>query len=302
VNTNIKIALDWVPNMLHAGLLYANVMGWFQEANISVQIMSPEIDDYCLPNDQKLLFKHADIAILPPECVFENNETNKEKLVPFANILQDNTSAIITLKSSGINRPADLGAMRYGAIEIPYEVNIVRSLLKADGCDSPPFVICPERLSVWNQLLDGKIDAVWAYSTIEGIEAELKGVPINVFKFEDFNIPYPAVPLIATTKTWRNDNPHTIARIYTILNRGYQACYENPEEVAQVLANAGLHHYTNDYTFNLNCLNAMKPHLLDINNQWGLLNYRKLESFRSWLIYQNLIGYESEPIPVTDLF
>jgi NitT/TauT family transport system substrate-binding protein len=288
--------------MLHAGLLYANLMGWFQESNISLQIISPEIDEYSLSNDQKLLFKHADIAILPPECIFENNETNKEKLVPFANILQENTSGIITLKSSGIERPADLGGKRYGAIEIPYEVNMVRSLLKADGCDCPPFVVCPNRLSVWTDLLAGKIDAAWAYSTIEGIEAELKGVPINVFRFEDYNIPYPAVPLIATTKTWRADNPHTLARINTILNRGYQACNENPEAVAQILANAGLHHYTNDYTFNLNCLNAIRPHLLDTNGQWGTLNYQKMESFRSWLIYQNLVGYESEPIAITDLF
>jgi len=142
--------------MLHAGLLYANVMGWFQESNISLQIISPEIDQYSSPNDQKLLFKHVDIAILPPECIFENNETNKEKIVPFANILQENTSAIITLKSSGINCPADLGGMRYGAVEIPYEVNLVRSLLQADGCESPLSQPCVERLAVGCPVLLGQ--------------------------------------------------------------------------------------------------------------------------------------------------
>lgn len=302
MNTSIRLALDWIPNMLHAGLLYAHVKGWFQEAYIALEFLSPEADDYGITNEMKLLSGDAHIAIVPAELIFESNELRKEKIVPFANILQKNTSGIFTLKSSGINRPAELAGMRYGAIEIPYEVNLIRSIIKADGTDSSPFVVCPNRLSVWNELLAGKIDAAWAFSVIEGVEAEHKGVDVNIFKFEDFGIPYPAVPFFAVTQRWKKNNIQVLGAFNHIMMRGYQACYENPELVAKVLTNANLHSYTNDYEFNLKCLLAMKPLLLDENNQWGAVDFKKLDHFRSWLIYQNLIGYESEAITINDLF
>ena len=136
MNTPIRLALDWIPNMMHAGLLYAYVKGWFQEAYIALEFLSPEADDYGITNEMKLLSGDAQIAIVPAELIFESNELRKEKIVPFANILQKNTSGIFTLKSSGINRPAELAGMRYGAIEIPYEVNLIRSIIKADGTGS----------------------------------------------------------------------------------------------------------------------------------------------------------------------
>jgi ABC-type nitrate/sulfonate/bicarbonate transport system substrate-binding protein len=302
MRTAVKIALDWIPNMLHAGLLYAYVMGWFQEEGLCPELISPEVDSYSMSNEHKLLNGLADIAIMPSEVIFENNELRKQKLVPFANILQKNTSAILTLQSSGISRPSELGGMRYGAIEIPYEVNIIRALINADGSEQPPFVICPNRLLVWEDFLRGKVDAVWAFSVIEGVESELKGIKLNTFRFEDYGIPYPAVPFFVVTKEWKDQNPNIIANVYGILSKAYQTCFSDPEKVARVLADAGLHHYANDYDFNLSCLQAMKPFLLDQNNNWGIIDHIKLDKFRSWLINQNLISYENEALVPIDLF
>lgn len=44
--------------------------------------------------------------------------------------------------------------------------------------------------------LQGEADATWVFMGWEGIEAELKGVKLNVFGLEDYNVTYGHSPLL----------------------------------------------------------------------------------------------------------
>ena len=41
-----------------------------------------------------------------------------------------------------------------------------------------------------NTLLEGKADATWVFMNWEGILAKMKGVELNAFYLQDFDIPY----------------------------------------------------------------------------------------------------------------
>ena len=44
--------------------------------------------------------------------------------------------------------------------------------------------------------VQGEADATWVFLGWEGIEADIKGVKLNKFKLEDFNVPYGHSPLL----------------------------------------------------------------------------------------------------------
>jgi hypothetical protein len=42
----------------------------------------------------------------------------------------------------------------------------------------------------------GEADATWVFMGWEGVEAQVKGVDLNIFKLEDFKVPYGHSPLL----------------------------------------------------------------------------------------------------------
>jgi NitT/TauT family transport system substrate-binding protein len=56
-----------------------------------------------------------------------------ERLVAVAALLQTQTSAIVTLKSSNIDSPKKLDGKRYASYEGRFEMPIVQQLIRDDG-------------------------------------------------------------------------------------------------------------------------------------------------------------------------
>jgi len=287
---NIKVGLDWIPNMTHSGIIYADILGMFSESEISISLVSPEEDNYLLGNETKLATGNVDLAILPIESVIDWNDNKRDKLIPIATLMQANNAAIFTLKSNRIKSPADLAGMRYGSLDLPYEVNMLRSMMAADGCESPPFVCCPERLSLWDQFLEGKLDAIWAFSAIEGIEAQLKGIEIQTFWFEDYGIPYPGTSFLVATKSWLLNNQNVADSFLEVLSKAYKLCVAEPEKVAKTIVESNKHSYTNNYEFNLNCLKALIPYFLNQEGEWGKICEARFNAYLKWLNKQGLIN------------
>lgn len=54
----------------------------------------------------------------------------------------------------------------------------------------------------------GKADATWIFLGHEGVQAEMEGVRLNVFKLSDYNIPYGFTPiLVGDPETMRSARP-----------------------------------------------------------------------------------------------
>ena len=66
----------------------------------------------------------------------------------------------------------------------------MQEMIKAAGGTGVYPESVPPMLGIWNTLLAGKADATWVFMGWEGIEAEMKGVELNVFTLADAGIPY----------------------------------------------------------------------------------------------------------------
>jgi ABC-type nitrate/sulfonate/bicarbonate transport system substrate-binding protein len=142
----------------------------------------------------------ADFGINSPEgCVGWNTPapgSARPKLQAVAALLQAQTSAIVTLQSSGIDRPSKLDGKVYASYAARYEGRIVQRLIQADGGAGEYQEVPHPFLQVWDLLKDGKADATWVFMGWEGVEAKLKGVALNSFYLQDYKIPYGYAPVL----------------------------------------------------------------------------------------------------------
>ena len=144
----VTVALDWTPNTNHTGLYVAKAKGWFAEAGLAVHLKSPmdfgegsyvgELNtdaekDFPTPCG-KVAAGVAEFAMNSPEgCVGWNTPppgSSRPKLKAVAAMLQAQTSAIVTLASSGLDRPAKLDGKVYASYAARYEGRIVQKLLQ----------------------------------------------------------------------------------------------------------------------------------------------------------------------------
>ena len=75
------------------------------------------------------------------------------------------------------NRPTNSAS--YGA---RFEGRIVQRLIQNDGGAGDFEEVVVPHLSIWQRLLEGNFDATWVFMGWEGVEAEIKGVQLNVFR------------------------------------------------------------------------------------------------------------------------
>ena len=70
-----------------------------------------------------------------------------------AAILQDDTSAIATLKSSGLDRPAKLDGRTYASYGARYEGRIVQRMIRNDGGSGDYKEVALPMLGIWETIL-----------------------------------------------------------------------------------------------------------------------------------------------------
>ena len=285
--TTIKIALDWTPNINHIGIFVAKEMGFYHEEKIDVQILNPADDNYSLTPGKKLEMGITDFAIAPFETVISlNNKINTVNAIAVFAILKEDISSIATLSSSVLKRPKDLDGKIYASYKARYEDQIVKELIKNDGGSGDIKLIYPDKLGIWNTLLQQKADATWIFNNWEGIEAASKNIPLNKFQLTDFNIPYCYSPVIITEKnnliTRRKEYEHFIKAT----KKGYQFAIQNKLQAVNILKE-----YVTEYDKNnidlMKSLNVTAPYF-GTEADCGKMLSDRVENFLQWLVKNNL--------------
>lgn len=281
--TPISIALDWTPNTNHIGIFVAKAKGFYEMAGIEVIILDPATDQYKITPGKKLEIGLADFAIAPFETVISlNNKQNEVDAVAVYAILQEDISSIVTLESSGVNRPALLDGKLYASYRARYEDHIVRAMVRNDGGEGAIDIIYPDKLGIWNTLLLQKADATWIFNNWEGIEAASRNIALNAFTMKDFDIPYSYSPVIIARK---EDivNKNTVFKAFIeATQKGYAFASQEPTQAAGIL----FPHLSPTDQTNINLkasLNYTLPYFSH-QNEFGIMEHNRIHYFLRWLV------------------
>lgn len=283
----INVALDWTPNINHIGFYVARHLGFYEQSGINIQLINPLDDDYATTPGKKLELNIADFAIAPFETVISlNNKKNKVNAVAVFAILQEDLSSIVTLKSSGITLPKQLDNKTYASYKARYEDHIVKQMMMNNGGKGALNIVYPDKLGIWNTLLEGKADATWIFDNWEGVEAETRNVELNRFRMSDFGIPYGYSPVILTTK--ENIAKHEAAYINFInaTKQGYLFAKENKIKAVSILQNYATVHDLNNIDIHKS-LERTAPYFGDIHT-CGKMRTERVKEFLKWLVEYKL--------------
>lgn len=296
--TTLKIALDWTPNINHIGIFVAKELNFYKEQGIELEIINPLEDNYAMTPGKKLELGVTDFAIAPFETVISlNNKENTVDAIAVFAILQKDISSIASLKSSNLYRPNLLDGKIYASYKARYEDQIVKKMVKNDGGIGDIEIIYPDKLGIWNTLLEKKADATWIFDNWEGIEAETKNIELNKFSLIEFDIPYCYSPVIITKKSNLIANKNEYSNFIKATQKGYLYAAENKSKAVNILKQ-----YLTDYDKeNIDIDKSIKVTAPNFGNDrlCGFMKPERINLFLKWLIENQL---ESKKIIEQTLF
>ncbi len=229
--TKVTLALDWTPNTNHTGFYVAQQKGWYREQGIDLQILP--YSDAASP-DTLVGSGQADFAISFVEQVVLDR-VNGLPVKSVAALVQHNTSELVTLKSSGLNRPATLGGKRYAGFGTPYEEPVISTVIRHDGGSQGNIQNITSNTGGLQALEAKQADFVWIYQGWEAIQAKHDGVALNEFLIRDYGVPDYYSPVLITSEALLGAKADLGRRFLAATARGYDLAIHDPATAADLL-------------------------------------------------------------------
>ncbi len=286
----IKIALDWTPNVIHAGLYLAELRGHFTEAGLEVELIPADVDHNTKRPIDRLLEKEVHLALCPSEHLINSHLMNPSApLTAVATVMQEETSAFVTLQSSGIDRPAKLDGKVYAGYNTLLEENLLSNLIRNDGGEGVFEMKTPAKLEVFDAFLQEEVDTCWVFMPWEGVIAETEGFRLFAFHLKDYGIPYGYSPIFVTrtdVSDLENENLRTLLKVVAL---SYQEAVHHPVEVAKLLVKCVAHDNFSNLDFITKAMQVISKSFLDNRGQWGMMKPERWDTYIQWLSDHQLL-------------
>jgi NitT/TauT family transport system substrate-binding protein/putative hydroxymethylpyrimidine transport system substrate-binding protein len=219
------LVLDFTPNPVHTGIYAAQAQGYYRRAGIDLTIRAPgESTDA----PKLLAAGRTDFAILD----ITDLGIAREKGLPLVGlmpIVQRPLAAILARGDGPVRRPRDLDGNTVGVTGLPSDEAVVDSEVSADGGDPAEVKRVTIGFNAVASLAAGKVDAATGFWNDEAVALRRQGVPLRVFKVDEFGAPpYPELILTTTEAEIEND-PHLVTAMVNATKRGYGFAEREPE-------------------------------------------------------------------------
>jgi ABC-type nitrate/sulfonate/bicarbonate transport system substrate-binding protein len=289
----VRFSLDWTPNTNHTGIYVAAQKGWYKDAHLDVEILP--YSDANTP-DTLVSTGQADFGISFAESVV-TDRVNGLPVKSVAAVLQTNTSALATLKSSGLDTLAKLVGKRYAGFGSPFEVPVIETMLKSAGVADTNFRNITANLSGYSAIVAKQADFVWIYMGWEGVQAQLDGVELNTFLLKEHGVPDYYTPVIIASESFLQNHPDVARRFLAATAKGYEYGVTNPDDAADLLIKGAPSGTFSSPDLPRKSQEYLAPFYQADQPQWGLQTLQKWTDFPRYLATTGkLVGADGKPI------
>jgi NitT/TauT family transport system substrate-binding protein/putative hydroxymethylpyrimidine transport system substrate-binding protein len=220
------LVLDFTPNAVHSGIYAAKQEGFYRDAGIDLTIREPgESSDA-----PKLLEAgRTDFAILDIHDLGIAREHGLD-LVGVMPIVQRPLASVIARADGPVHRPRDLDGHTVGVTGLPSDEAVVDSEVSADGGDPAGVDRVTIGFNAVSSLAAAKVDAATGFWNAEGVALREEGVPISIFKVDEYGAPpYPELILTTSRKTLSED-PELVDAVVGATEDGYGMVAAHPNQ------------------------------------------------------------------------
>ncbi len=279
-NGKVRFALDWTPNTNHTGLYVAMEKGWYGEQGIDLEMLP-----YSVSNTPSTLVAtgQADFGISFEEEVVQAR-ADKLPVKSVAAVLQTNTSALVTLKESGLDRPSKLEGKRYAGFGSPYEGPVITTVLKTDGAPTGAFSNITTNLFGYQALAAKQVDFLWIFLGWDGVQARLDNVELNTFLLKDYGVPDYYTPVIIANERFLAEHGDVARRFMSATAKGYEYGVTDPADAADLLFKAAPQGTFADATLPRESQTYLAPFYKGSQTKWGV------QTLEYWTNYPKFIA------------
>jgi ABC-type nitrate/sulfonate/bicarbonate transport system substrate-binding protein len=281
------LVLDFTPNAVHSGIYAAKDEGFYEDAGVDLEVQPPgeSTDAPKLLGAGKVEFAILDIHDLG---------IAREKGIPLVGVMpivQRPLAAVIARGDGPVHSPRDLEGQRVGVSGLPSDEAVVDSEVEADGGDPAKVDEVTIGFTAVPSLAAGKVAAATGFWNAEAVALRRQGVPIRVFKVNDFGAPpYPEL-VLATSERLLKSDPELVNAVVSATRRGYAFAEKQPKAALDDLLadNKELERADQEAQMQV-LLPVMEPRPFDMN---------VLEEWAAWDLQHGLL---EKPLAVDQAF
>jgi ABC-type nitrate/sulfonate/bicarbonate transport system substrate-binding protein len=304
----LVLALDWSPNILHAGFFLALEQDAFSEANLVIEWFSPETDNYQKKPIQRLMDGEVDLCIGPSEHLmfYAYDEKNmKPEARAIASLLSKGQSAFVSHQIAGMRNPANWPGNTYIGYDTPLETAIIQSMVEYSGGKGMVQMVQPGRLQVWDAFLEKGNSIAWIFSHWEGQLAKMQGVELDYFYPEEYGVPYGYSSVIMAGNQLSKEKKEQLKKFLSVLSNSYSklATTENIPKMAGLLCSFVDHPNFSDKKMIAAALSDIQPALSTEGNRvWGEMKEQRWAAYINWMRQNELIPDQVAKVPSADWY
>ena len=228
-NRKVALALWSKPITEIAHLLAEEEQGFFRKQGIELQLLPGAGGGDAIRN---LLSGQADVAFTDPGSLFAALDKG-EKLRVIYDIYPQNVFNVVSLKASGITRPADLKGKKVGVYSLASGTRQNLQLMLAQaGLKESDVTLVVTGLLNFAPLMQGQVDATAATDTGLAVARQRGLKDVNVMEVRDW-LPLSSDVLVVTEDTYRQ-HKDVLRAFVSSWRESAQWMQEQPELAAQV--------------------------------------------------------------------
>ena len=224
---DIKLQLKWNHQFQFAGYYAAQQKGFFKEAGLDVVLLEGNSQT---PPVKTVLEGNADFGVTGSDIL--NYHIDKKPVVVLSVIFQHSPYVFITLDKSNINSATDLAGKTIMASRDQGWL-LLRALFIREGIPLSKINIVPH---TWNKqdLVNGKVDAITAYSTVEPHLIRKMGYEVKLIRPIDYGIDFYG-DVLFTTSSVANKEPEKVEKFNQACLKGWAYAMSHTSEMADYI-------------------------------------------------------------------
>ena len=225
----IAIQLKWKHSFQFAGYYAAIEQGFYRDAGLEVSLRELEFDkDYV----EQVVAGEAEYGISDSSLLV--HKLRGKPVVLVNQIFQHSPLVFMTLRASGIVSPYEMVGKRVSFTTTGYNGAPLNATLLATLGDNYAIDEVPFSESAYQDLIDGKLDVVSAYSTAQPFLFKEDGIDVNVINPQSYGIDFYGDNIFTTLDEYRT-RPERVKRMSEATLKGWRYALDHIEEMVQLI-------------------------------------------------------------------
>ncbi len=289
-NQKVSLQLLWKHQFEFAGFYMAKEKGFYQDVGLDVEFKeySSNIDIAADVENGKSTF-----GLGYPDIIL--SKANGIDIILLNAILQSSPQVLVSLKSAGIQSMKDLKNKKYNTFTTNENQEVtIKSMLFSQNVTFDNMIQTKDRYNI-NNLINGTVDVVSAYSTNEVYDLKSKNLKYNIWDPKDYGFDF-YDNILFTSKKQLNQNKNLVENFQKASLMGWEYAFNNIDETVEVILKK---YNTQNKTKEalLYEANALKKLAYYETNTIGKIEETKIQRIID--IY-NLMGLIQSDIPTVD--